>query len=83
MRSPKLLTERTLPTLLMLRFLPRWKTDLKSFEASQELQAAVDAYLEDPSSNSTVAETYGWPMCVWQVHQVQDFSYLFDEPALW
>ena len=72
-----------LPTLLqataMLTSLATTTADdLKSFESSQELQAAVDAYLEDPSSNSTVAETYGWPMRVWQVHQVQDFSYLFD-----
>ena len=52
--------------------------DTKSFETSQELTAAVDAYLDDPSPDSEVAQTYGWPIRMWHVEKIEDFSYLFS-----
>jgi hypothetical protein len=46
-------------------------------ETTDELRAAVDAYLADNSTDTLVARTYGWPIGVWDVSRIQDFSYLF------
>ena len=51
---------------------------LKTFESSEELRAAVDAYLDDPAPDSAVAQMYGWPIGSWHVEAIQDFSHLFD-----
>jgi hypothetical protein len=47
------------------------------FETTSDLRSAVDDYLADNSRNTLVARTYGWPIGVWDVSQIQDFSYLF------
>ena len=50
------------------------------FDTTQELYAAVDAYLAENSSSvatSTVAQTYGYPMGSWCVDQLEDLSELF------
>jgi hypothetical protein len=46
-------------------------------ETTDELRAAVDDYLADNSKDTLVARTYGWPIGVWDVSRIQDFSYLF------
>lgn len=52
--------------------------EIKSFETTTELYDAVDAYLADSSSNTTVAQSYGWPIGVWDVSAVESFERLFD-----
>jgi surface protein len=47
------------------------------FETREELREAVDLYLADNSMDTSVASTYGWPIGVWDVSKIQDFSYLF------
>jgi Mycoplasma protein of unknown function, DUF285 len=58
----------------------------KVFETTQELYAAVDAYVLDPlNATSLVAQTYGHPIGTWRVQQLADFSRVFDgqrNPAL-
>jgi hypothetical protein len=49
----------------------------KGFGTTIELQSAVDDYLADNSVGTLVARTYGWPIGVWDVSKIQDFSYLF------
>jgi surface protein len=46
-------------------------------ETTDELRAAVDDYLADNSKDTLVARTYGWPIRVWDVSRIQDFSHLF------
>jgi surface protein len=46
-------------------------------ETTDELRAAVDEYLTDNSKDTLVARTYGWPIGVWNVSEIQDFSHLF------
>ena len=53
-------------------------TRFRSFETTEELYAAVDAYLEDNSSNTTVAATYGHPIGAWDVSRIEDFAELFS-----
>jgi hypothetical protein len=48
------------------------------FETTGELQRAVAAYLLDSSSSTEAARTYGWPIGIWDVSKIQDFSYLFS-----
>jgi surface protein len=64
------------------------------FETTGELRSAVDYYLADNSRNTLVARlydyladnsrntlvarTYGWPIGVWDVSKIQDFSFLFS-----
>jgi surface protein len=48
------------------------------FETTEELREAVDLYLVDNSTNTLVARNYGWPIGVWDVSKIQDFSYLFS-----
>lgn len=49
-----------------------------SFTSSQELRDAVDAYAVDDTSSSIVAFRYGYPIGVWDVSRITDFSQLFD-----
>jgi hypothetical protein len=35
---------------------------------------AVDDYLSDESPGTLVSRTYGWPIGVWDVSKIQDFS---------
>jgi hypothetical protein len=53
------------------------------FDTTSELRYAVDVYLVDNSTDTLVARSYGWPIGVWDVSKIQDFSYLFsaDESA--
>jgi surface protein len=48
------------------------------FNTTSELRLAVDIYLDDNSTDSVAARTYGWPIGIWDVSKVQDFSYLFS-----
>lgn len=49
------------------------------FKTTEELHGAVNYYLGNTTaSNSTVAQTYGWPIGSWCVHLLADFSNLFD-----
>jgi surface protein len=48
------------------------------FETREELREAVDLYLADSSTNTLVARNYGWPIGIWDVSKIQDFSYLFS-----
>jgi len=52
------------------------------FETPIELREAIVEYLNDGSSTSTLAETYGWPIGNWCVSQIEDFSGLFSPGAL-
>jgi surface protein len=47
------------------------------FETTSELRTAVDDYLADNRRNTVVASIYGWPIGVWDVSKIQDFSGLF------
>mmetsp|Transcript_5705 Transcript_5705/g.8996 ORF Transcript_5705/g.8996 Transcript_5705/m.8996 type:complete len:229 (+) Transcript_5705:181-867(+) len=40
------------------------------FQTREELQHAVKDYVQDPSSNSLVATTYGWPIGSWCVDTI-------------
>jgi hypothetical protein len=40
-----------------------------------------DHYLTNNSEDSTVASIYGWPIGVWDVSEIEDFSYLFSADA--
>jgi surface protein len=48
------------------------------FETTQELYVAVDAYIEDPSATSLVAEKYGYPINDWCVGAITDFYRVFS-----
>jgi surface protein len=51
----------------------------KAFETTEELYQAVDAYLASPGNpRSPVALTYGYPIGIWNVGKITDFSCLFD-----
>lgn len=47
------------------------------FQNRDELTKAVNEYLQDNSTNTTVAQTYGWPIGKWCVSNVTDLSRLF------
>jgi hypothetical protein len=47
------------------------------FTSNTELRQAVRSYVGDPSPENEVAEKYGWPMGVWCVDAIQDFSNVF------
>jgi surface protein len=53
------------------------------FNTTSELRRAVDDYLTNNSTDSVVARNYGSPIGIWDVSQIEDFSYLFsgDESA--
>ena len=51
----------------------------RCFESNAELKSAIRDYLEDPSSTSEVAKTYGWPIDNWCVSLISDFSYAFAD----
>jgi surface protein len=48
-----------------------------SFETTEELREAVDLYLANNGKDTLVARNYGWPIGIWNVSKIQDFSYLF------
>lgn len=50
----------------------------KCFESRQELDEAVQAYLNFPSPANEVSQTYGYPIGSWCVGQVTDFTRLFS-----
>lgn len=57
-------------------------TSQKCFQTSDELREAVQAYLLLDSQNSnnnetSLAQTYGWPIGAWCVSQIEDFSRVF------
>jgi surface protein len=47
------------------------------FENTKDLRSAVALYLVDNTTGSVVASTYGWPIGVWDVSEIEDFSFLF------
>jgi surface protein len=49
-----------------------------SFETTDELGGAVDSYLADNSTSTLLARTYGWPIGIWDVSKIQDFSAIFS-----
>ena len=50
----------------------------RCFETKTELQAALRAYLADPTNHTShVAQTYGWPIQYWCTSLITDFSHLF------
>jgi len=50
----------------------------KCFTDSGTLRSAVEAYLEDSSEGTAIANTYGHPIGTWCVEDIQDFSFLFS-----
>jgi hypothetical protein len=50
----------------------------KPFVSIDELRRAVDAYMLDDTDSSYVAFQYGYPIGVWDVSQLTDFSQIFD-----
>jgi hypothetical protein len=48
------------------------------FETREELREVVISYLANGSKNTVVARAYGWPISVWDVSKIQDFSDLFS-----
>jgi Mycoplasma protein of unknown function, DUF285 len=49
-----------------------------TFTSTQELKDAVDAYVVDDTASSLVAFKYGYPIGVWDVSRLTDFSQVFD-----
>jgi surface protein len=48
------------------------------FDKSSELRRAVDDYLANNVKKTYVARKYyGWPIGIWDVSKIQDFSFLF------
>jgi hypothetical protein len=52
------------------------------FETTAELRGAVDVYLADISTDTLVATRYGWPIGIWDVSKIQDFTELFSADSL-
>jgi hypothetical protein len=54
----------------------------KAFTTTEELYSAVDEYLlitgTEAANESTVAQTYGYPIGTWNVSQIQNFTRVFD-----
>ena len=51
----------------------------KQFASTDELYVAVDDYLANSTSNATFsAITYGYPMGVWDVSSITNFTRVFD-----
>lgn len=46
--------------------------------STAQLYAAVDAYLQDPSPDSEVAYYFGYPIGIWDVSRLTNFSRVFD-----
>jgi len=68
--------------ILIASVLPRVMVSAaQCFVSTTELYDAVSTYLEDSSSSSAVAQTYGWPINSWCVSQISDFSKVFSDPA--
>lgn len=49
----------------------------RCFESTAELRAAVRSYLQDNSSDTSLAQTYGHPINAWCVDRLTDFSSVF------
>jgi surface protein len=47
------------------------------FETRDELREAVGLYVANNVKSTLVVRNYGWPIGIWDVSQIQDFSYLF------
>jgi hypothetical protein len=53
-------------------------TEFRAFESTPELYDAVDEYLAAPNPESTTAAaTYGFPIGLWDVSCLVDFSFVF------
>lgn len=51
----------------------------KAFTSTEELYVAVDDYMTNSTSNATFsATTYGYPMGVWDVSMITNFTRVFD-----
>jgi hypothetical protein len=50
----------------------------RAFLTTEELYAAVDAYVEDDSGTTYIAAEYGHPIGRWNVSQLEDFSEVFS-----
>jgi len=46
----------------------------RCLETKDELKQAVEAYIKDPSHDTYVADTYGWPIGNWCVSMIKDFT---------
>jgi surface protein len=49
-----------------------------AFENREQLVEAVDMYLVDSNVGTLVARSYGWPIGVWDVSKIRDFSEVFS-----
>lgn len=47
------------------------------FTSNSELRQAVRSYVGDPGPESATAKKYGWPIGVWCVDKIHDFSNVF------
>ena len=70
-----LLLAALLPTTVLAQTTVTFGT---SFTTTDDLIAAVDAYVDNPSDDTVVALEYGHPIGNWCVSEIEDFSYLFD-----
>jgi surface protein len=51
-----------------------------AFETNQELRYAVQKYVDyNLDDAEEFASTYGWPIGKWDVSNIQDFSFIFDQ----
>jgi surface protein len=58
---------------------PSWSVSTgKAFKTNDELRQAVDEYMIDDSPSSYTAFQYGYPIGVWDVSLITDFSHIFD-----
>lgn len=48
------------------------------FKTREELRRAAVAYVEDNGENTSVAQTYGWPIGKWCVGDLRDFRGIFS-----
>jgi hypothetical protein len=63
--------------LSFLSFASATAADMVCFTSNSELRQAVRSYVGDPSPESAVAKKYGWPIGVWCVDEIHDFSNVF------
>jgi Mycoplasma protein of unknown function, DUF285 len=50
----------------------------KSFQNVDELKSAIQKYIANSTEHTNVARVYGWPIGLWHVENVADFSHLFS-----
>jgi len=69
----------TVPNIPQEQVVPSARVPIVSpIQNSRALRIAVDAYLQNPSNQSTVAAQYGYPIGAWNVSLVTDFADLFS-----